>query len=183
MPGPSPVFNRPTSLKIYDDQNEEHFLVDSLGQEFIQIQSPRMYYFRMNLKETMTNTDDLSTLYGETEQLRLHEPVEIFALVEHSPIIQELTKLGLAINKEISVVVNIREIETILGGSPNSGDFVLMYTLDDRKKAHRTFYKVASVNEIDLVLSRYTNYSINCEQTDLGDVDDSIREFLVREID
>lgn len=181
---PSPIYNRSKTLKAYDDGNQsEHAILSSLGDEFIQIESPRVYYFRMDFKKTKLNTDETSTFYGETEKQELLPPVEIFALLERSPIIQELTRLGLSNIKDINFICNIDDITARLSATPNSGDFFLVYGVNTKGKAFKDFYQVASIVPINIVNSRYIDYLINAEQTSLDNVDDSIRAKLIQEID
>lgn len=180
----SNIYNRSKGLKAYDDQNQsEHKLVSSMSDEFIQIESPRMYYFRMDFKKTKVNADETSQLYGETEKQELLPGVEVFSLVERSPIIQELTRLGLSNIKDLNFIANIDDITARIGAAPNSGDYILVYSVNTEGKAFKDFYQVASVLPINITNSRYNDYLINAEQTSLDTVDDAVRQMLVKEMD
>lgn len=183
MPAPSPIYNRSKNLKVYDDGNQsEHALLSSFSDEFIQIQSPRIYYFRVDFKSTEQQTDDVSKLYGETENIIMFKPIEVFALVERSPVIEELTKIGLSNLSEVTLTVNIDDITSKLGDKPKGGDMLCIYNVNTQGKAFKNFYKVASATPSEMVNSRYINYNIFAEQTSLDDVEDDIRSYLVKEL-
>lgn len=186
----SPIFNRSTTLKTYDDQNIlEHEFISSMGDEFIQIHSPRIIYFKLNSQKTFQETDEVSSLYQETEIMHHYEPIEVFALKEASPIIQELTRLGLTQIMDVNLIVNVSDFEKRLMSAgfsreesyPNSGDLMLINEVNIHGKSEKNFYVIASVVASDPVLNRETNYLINAEQTSLDNVPEDIRDFLTKD--
>ena len=173
-----------TSLDLYDPLNSEHDLVDQTSSDHVKINSPYILYWKIDQETTKSNNDDLSNLYGETDMatfLNISNPVRVYAYIEYSPIITELTKLGLTQVKEINFIANITDITEKLGRDPQPGDVfrVSGITIDGVKD--NTFYTVVSISSIDLHLFRYLHYLINAETTNMSNVPSEIRNFINEE--
>ncbi len=173
------------TLRIFDPYNaNERQLIHSIAQEDIERQSPIIHWFKINRTESILNMDEVDRLYGENANTVYHvEPTQVFAIVEKSPIITELQRMGFSQIEEINFVCNIPQTLKILGREPTEGDlFRISYFgfLEGEKNIHR-FYKVSSVVPSDMILGHYTNFLVNAEQTNLNDVPQSIVDLLVVE--
>jgi len=169
-----------TSLDLYDPINAEHDLVDQTSSDHIKINSPYILYWKIDQVTTKRNNDDLSNLYGETDMatfLNVSQPVRVYAYIEYSPIINELTKLGLTQVKEINFISNITDIVERLDREPQPGDVFRVSSMEIDGSKNNTFYTVVSLSTIDQHLFRYMHYLINAETTNLKNIPKEIRDF------
>lgn len=170
-----------TSLDLFDPLNSEHDLVDQTSSDHVKINSPYILYWKIDTETTKRNNDDLSNLYGESDMmsfLNISNPIRVYAYIEYSPIITELTKLGLTQIKEINFIANITDITERLGREPQPGDVFRVSTMTIDGTKDNTFYTVVSLSSIDLHLFRYLHYLINAEQTNLNNIPSEIRNFV-----
>jgi len=177
-------YDRPSELKVYDVEAPEHYTVDSMNQEWIDVNSPLIHYWKIDQATTLSNTDDLGMLYGEaTEDVAFvnNEPFRVKALIEVSPILEELSRAGLTEISEINFICNKEYMIEKIGRLPVPGDIFRISSIQLNKKHHNVFYEVASAVEIDLNLHRYINILVNAEQTALEKIPDFITAYLKKE--
>jgi hypothetical protein len=170
-----------TSLDLYDPLNNEYEIVDQTGADHIKINSPYILWWKIDQVGTKDNNDELSNLYNESDMmsfLNISSPVRVYAFVEYSPIINELTKIGLVQVKEINFISNITDIFEKLGREPKPGDVFRVSQMTTDGKDDSTFYTVVSVSPIDLHLFRYTNYLINAEATNMYNIPSEIKNYV-----
>ena len=193
---------RPMKPKMHDPTNPEHSLVDAMTVEIHSLESPEIVYWSMKTAEEIDEEnailnpdadpylDELDEVYGEKSsddgKLMFHEPVvDFYAKVDINPIIQELTRLGLAQIEEIDVYVNIAHAQEKLYGPPKGGDVLritfMIRDYNGELKEHLVYFKVSSVDPVDLYNFQYINYQINCEQTNMMDVPDEIKNYYIQE--
>lgn len=166
------------ALRLYDPNNPEHYLIDSVSSEWNRVVSPRFFWWKLNTVQTDTERDEIDELYQETTVTHYEaEPRIVYAYVEKSPIIEELSRAGLTDVDELVVTFNITDIENILEEAPKSGDMFTIAEFRIDEKSENVFYRVASVVPSDIVNWRYTNYTIMAELTALETVPETIRKF------
>ena len=64
--------NRPFKLNLYEPSNPEYMLLESFNQEYTEIVSPRILYWRFDEKTSKSNQDRLDELYGEATQTNFY---------------------------------------------------------------------------------------------------------------
>lgn len=172
--------NRPSSLSTYDPLAPEHMVMGSINEEWINVNSPDILYFKYNEEQTDIDTDELGELYGDTPDKRAYyvEAINIKGIVERSPIIEELARAGLTTIQEINFMVDIESFLAAVGRRPQGGDVFRVSSLNLEGPDKHIFYEVASAVEVDMNLNRYVNYMINAEQTALEKVPDEIKNYL-----
>lgn len=173
------------TLRIFDPYNaNERQLVHSIAQEDIERQSPIIHWFKINHTQSILNMDEVDKIYGENDNSIYHvKPVQIFAIVEKSPIITELQRMGFAQIEEINFICNIPQTLKLLGREPKEGDLFRISSFgynENEKNIHR-FYKVSTVYPSDMILGHYTNFIVNAEQTNLNDAPQEIIDLMVNE--
>jgi len=170
-------------LDIWDPLNYEHWLVDQESIDHIKINSPYILYWKVDHDETERHNDELSNLYQESDQLVFYnkEPIRVYMYAEISPIIQELSRIGISELNEINLITNITDINEKLGRSPASGDLISIYFFQKDKKASQRFYTVVSASLSDLHLYRYLHLILNCEQTNLANIPKHIYDYQLKE--
>lgn len=172
--------NRPSSLDTYDSMAPEHAVISSLNEEWVNINSPDILYFKFDYEATVLNTTELGELYGETDNERSYviTPIAIKGMVERSPIMQELARSGLTTTDEINFLVDIESFVRQIGREPQGGDLFRVSSIIQTDIDKHRFYEVSSAVEVDMNLNRYINYMINAEQTALEKVPAEIKNYL-----
>lgn len=178
-----------TTIRAYDDSNiQEHITREMMNREWVEYVSPKIEWWCIDFVNTKKDANELQNLYGETDNAEYAnvgknpaEPIEVFALVEKSPVVEELTRLGIADLQEVMFTCSRADIELKLGQPPKAGDLfrISQFRLD--RKHDSVFYKVASVLPCDFDLHRYLNYLINGEQTAMEEAPKYIRDWLKKE--
>ena len=75
--------NRPFKLNLYEAENPEYMLLNSFNDEYTEIVSPRILYWKLNRDASKQNQDKLDELYGEATQTNVYEdPIEVYFLIE-----------------------------------------------------------------------------------------------------
>lgn len=171
------MFQRDSKLDLFQPQNPEYELVNIVTNEAFRIVSPHIIYYPYDSVTTERDQDDYDDIMGEAEEnYAFFKPVQIYAYVETNPIIDELTRLGLEQIEEINVYANIDEVTQRLSGrAPRAGDFLRISYIERQKADRVVFYKVATIQPVDMYHWRHVNYSINCEQTDLSMLPEDLR--------
>ena len=168
------------TIKMYDPTNHELWLGDEISKEHIEVYSPPILWWKIS-SETITNSDDLDKLYGESQSIiyeNADHPIEVFGYLEMSPIIEELGRMGLSDIKDFNLMTNISDMLERLGREPRAGDLFAVGNMITQKRLDYTFYMVASVLENDFHLWRYVHYLINAQQTNLSNVPEKIKNYF-----
>lgn len=170
-------------LDIWDPLNYEHWLSDQESIDHIKINSPYILYWKIDQEGTEMHNDELSNLYQESDQLVFYnrKPIRVYMYAEISPVIQELSRIGISELNEINLITNITDIEEKLGRSPISGDLLSIYFFEKEKKFSKRFYTIVSSSSSDLHLYRYLHYVVNCEQTNLSNIPKHIYDYQIEE--
>ena len=169
------------SIQMFSSNNFELWLNDSVSDEHIQVMSPYILYWKIDQQQTNANNDELGKLYQEAEEykfLNVDDPIRVYAYAELSPIIQELSRSGLATTKEINFLSNRSDIIERLGRPPLSGDVFRVSYINKDGKNQNDFYTVVSVSETDLNLWRYLHFAINAEQQSLDNIPQKIKDYV-----
>ena len=171
------------SLDMYDPQNYEHAIADQTSFDHIKIMSPFILYWSIDQKNTKNLNDDISNLYQESDLLQFlkKEPTRVYMYTEHSPVISELNRLGLATMRETNFISNKSDMHMRLGRAPVSGDLFRVSYFNTEGKSTPQFYTVVSTSEADLHLYRYLHYIINSEQTNMFNIPKEILEYRLKE--
>lgn len=168
------------SIAMFDSTNFELSLNDSVSDEHIKVMSPYILYWKIDQQETNASNDELGKLYQEAEEykfLNVEDPIRIYAYAELSPIIQELSRSGLATTKEINFLANRTDIYEKLERAPLPGDVFRISYINKDNKNQNDFYVVVSVSETDINLWRYLHFSINAEQQSLDNIPQKIKDY------
>lgn len=176
--------NRPFKLNLYEAENPEYMLLNSFNDEYTEIVSPRILYWKLNREASKQNQDKLDDLYGEATQTNVYEgPFEVFMLIERSPIMNELTRLGQNTIEEVNIVVPTLQISEKLGRLPDQGDiFRLSMIHEAGKKEKFTFYELSNVVDNDPNNHMWMTLMLFAKQTDLSTLDlETKKEFLKNE--
>lgn len=188
---------RPHKPLGFEPANPEHSLVDAFTYEIHSLEGPEIVYWKVKThtevdtarQEADPNAssylDDLDQTYGEKSsdigKLEFYDPVKISGKLDSSPILHELLRLGLITKHEIDLYINIAHATDTLDGPPRMGDvFRITYMIRDKNgdlQEYLVYYKVSTINPVDLYNYQYINYQINAEQTDMADVPASILEY------
>ena len=118
--------------------------------------------------------DDFGIFYNK-------EPIRVFMYAEISPIIQELSRIGISELNEINLITNLTDINEKLGRSPSSGDLISIYFFKKDKKVSQRFYTIVSASGSDLHLYRYIHLILNCEQTNMANIPSHIYNYQFKE--
>ena len=170
-------------LDIWDPLNHEHWLVDQQSIDHVKINSPYILYWKIDQEKTDMNNDELSDLYQESSQLVFYNsnPIRVFMYVEISPIVQELSRIGISELREINFISNKTDLIEKLGRSPISGDLLSVSYFEKDKKVDPNFYTIVSTSDLDIFLYRYLHFMVNCEQTNLNNIPKHIFDFEFKE--
>ncbi len=165
--------NRPFKLNLYEPENPEYLLLNSFNEEFTEISSPRILYWKLNREASKQNQDKLDELYGEATQTNVYEdPIEVYFLIERSPIMNELTRLGQNTIEEINIVVPTLQISEKLQRLPDAGDIFRLSTIhEEGKKEKFTFYEISNVVDNDANNHMWMTLMLFAKQTDLSNLD------------
>jgi len=186
------MFKRIQNVKIFEPQNPEYQLVDSLTAENFEAFSPKMLIWVLDLTQTEKNRDEIDRVYGENSSIDRTKgigrnvfdgPIEFFGHVEVNEIIQELLRAGLEQLEDVEIFVNISDFAKRLGGlSPKAGDiirvsYILNPAVENKGIAtfRHIFYEIANITPVDLYNFRYVNFHIHAEQTNMSNVPDAIK--------
>lgn len=163
--------NRPFKLNLYEPSNPEYMLLESFNQEYTEIVSPRILYWRFDEKTSKSNQDRLDELYGEATQTNVYEgPFEVFMLIDRSPVLTEISRLGKNIVEEVQIAVSVLHINEKIGRLPVSGDIFRVSAIKNESKETFTWYEISSVVENDINNHRWMTLMIFAKQTDLSNV-------------
>jgi hypothetical protein len=170
-------------LDIWDPLNYEHWLADQESIDHIKINSPYILYWKIDSEGTEMNNDELSNLYQESDQLVFYnqKPIRVYMYSEISPVIQELSRIGISELNEINLIANITDINEKIGRFPISGDLLSIYFFQKDRKFSKRFYTVVSSSSSDLHLYRYLHIILNCEQTNLANIPKRIYDYQIEE--
>jgi hypothetical protein len=169
---------RPQSCKIYDPTNPEYQLASMYSEETFRIVSPNIIYWKLNKNLTDETRDEVDKLYGENSQKAAYDkPVQIFAQVEISPIINELARLGLEQKDEIIMLTNIIDVNARLQAIPKQGDILRIDYISPGTPDYHKFYVVNRVLPDTNTMYNFCfiNYLIHCENTALSDVPEEVK--------
>lgn len=175
---------RPYKLNLYEPKNPEYLLLNSFNEEYTEIVSPRILYWKFDIENSKNTLDKLDDLYSESTQTNKYiGPFEVSMLIERSPIINELSRLGHNIIEEINVVVPTLLINEKLGRLPQPGDIFRVSMIDELSQREKfTFYEIANVSENDPNNHMWLTLMLFAKQTDLSNVPIELKkEFLNRE--
>lgn len=175
---------RPTKPNLFSPCNPEYALCDALVAEQYTINSPEILWWSL-LRDGATGAaarDELDAVYGEKSsgdhKLAYAGPFDFRGFIDISPIVQELTRLGLQQINEIELYANIAATDVYLGGRlPKGGDVFRVTWIVTETERYYVWYKVANVTPVDPYNFRYINWHINAEQTNLWDVPESISNY------
>lgn len=194
---------RPMSPNMWEPNNPEHSLVDAMTEEVHMLESPEIIYWRLKKEEEIdaeneyTNEgseyeydgylDELDKEYGEKSsgegKLLYHKPIVVYGKIDIEPILNELSRMGLTTINQIDFYMNIAHCHERLERPPIGGDvFRVTYFIRDNKgdlKNKYIYYEVSNVNEVDLYNYQYINYQIWAEQTNMMNVEDSVKQFHI----
>lgn len=170
-------------LDIWDPLNHEHWLADQESIDHIKINSPYVLYWKIDQEQTEMHNDEISNLYQESDQLVFYnsEPIRVYMYVEISPIVQELSRIGISELREINFIANKTDLIEKIGRFPISGDLISVSYFEKDKKKTQSFYTLVSTNDADLYLYRYIHFILNCEQTNLSNVPKHVYDYQFKE--
>jgi hypothetical protein len=170
-------------LDIWDPLNHEHWLVDQESIDHIKINSPYVLYWKIDQEKTEMNNDEISNLYQESDQLVFYnsEPIRIYVYVEISPIVQELSRIGVSELREINFITNKTDLIEKIGRFPLPGDLLSISYFEKDKKKTQSFYNLVSTSDADLHLYRYVHFILNCEQSNLSNIPKHIFDYQFKE--
>ena len=170
-------------LDIWDPLNHEHWLADQESIDHIKINSPYVLYWKIDQEQTEMHNDEISNLYQESDQLVFYnsEPIRVYVYVEISPIVQELSRIGISELREINFVSNKTDLIEKIGRFPISGDLMSVSFFEKDKKKTQSFYTLVSTNDADLHLYRYIHFILNCEQTNLSNIPKHVYDYQFKE--
>ncbi len=170
---------RPQQFKLYDPQNPEYEIAQSIIDETMRYVSPQILWWRYDHIETSKQASSIDKLYGENSKgEKFLKPIEIFGYVELNPILQELTRLGLEETEEINLFTDSADIVDRLGREPQGGDILRISYIQSDKKERNIFYKVSSYNPRHPFQWRYMQYQINCEKTDMSNIPSIVKNYF-----
>lgn len=116
-------FNRPNGrFAIYDPDNPDRRLMDSIEQEVIEISSPPILYYRLR-----PDKQKLDRLYGESLTREYEPPVLVFGNYEDPSIMQELIKYGIDQQETIDVFFNLNSLLKTVGEQVHIGGILKTY--------------------------------------------------------
>jgi len=167
-------------IKVFDSQNPEYSLIDSMTSEIFENYSTEIAYWLFGRAETEANLDELDEVYGESSKnKRIYSgPFDVKGTLTINPIIQELTRLGLEQIEEIDFYCNIAAMDEYLEGEPpKAGDIFRVTWIEKENTRRYVFYSVANVTPTDIYNSRYINYLISAEQTTLHNFPAEIKNY------
>jgi len=172
-----------TPLKVHDPNNtEEHYFIDSLDSEHLEIVTHHILYWKLDLNRLQMDSDEVDRLYMENEKLQFDpEPVQVNMVSNMSPIITELNRLGISSSFESVFSTNIKEITEKLGRKPIGGDLFRLSFFETDRRYKNVFYKVSTINEGELFKDRYYTYFINANQTALEDIPNYILDYTQKD--
>jgi hypothetical protein len=170
-------------LDIWDPLNYEHWLVDQQSIDHVKINSPYILYWKIDQEKTEMHNDEISNLYQESDQLVFYnsEPIRVFMYIEPSPIIQELSRIGISELREINFIANKTDLIEKIGRPPISGDLMSISYFQKDTKILPNFYIITSTSDADLHLYRYLHYIINCEQSNLSNIPKHVYDYQYKE--
>lgn len=170
-------------LDIWDPLNYEHWLADQESIDHIKINSPYILYWKIDQEGTEIHNDELSNLYQESDQLVFYnkKPIRVYMYAEISPIIQELSRIGISELHEINLIANRTDIIEKLGRFPVNGDLLSIYFFEKDQKRFQNFYTLVSISRSDLHLYRHLHFIMNCEQTNMANIPSYIYNYNVEE--
>jgi hypothetical protein len=148
------------------------------SEETFRIVSPNIIYWKLNKNLTDETRDEVDKLYGENSQKAAYDkPVQIFAQVEISPIINELARLGLEQKDEIIMLTNIIDVNARLQAIPKQGDILRIDYISPGTPDYHKFYVVNRVLPDTNTMYNFCfiNYLIHCENTALSDVPEEVK--------
>ena len=171
---------RPHASKVFEPENPEYALIDAVVQESFEKASPEIMWWSLNRELTEPTRDELDQLYGEKSSgdklVKYAGPFRVYGHLEPSPIIQELTRLGVEQIWQIDLFMNVAAmLEYTRGRPPKPGDVFRATHIHPGDQREYKFYMVGSVLEVDLFNFKYVNWQVNAEQTTLADVPDEIK--------
>jgi len=170
-------------LDVWDPLNYEHWLVDQQSIDHIKINSPYILYWKIDQESTEMHNDELSNLYRESDQLVFYnkKPIRVYMHAEISPVVQELSRIGISELNDINLITNKTDIVEKLGRFPINGDLISIYFFEKDKKASQRFYTLVSISSADLHLYRYLHFIMNCEQTNLANIPSHVYNYQLEE--
>jgi hypothetical protein len=174
-------WHHPTNVApdVYDPLNHEYWLVDQTDSDHIKQNSPYILYWKYDAKSTIRNNDELSILYGESNELVFHSltPTRVYMYPDIAPIIQELNRMGGNQIQDVTYFANQTDFIEKIGRPPLSGDLFCTYFFQKDKIQKKVFYTVSSFSEFDLHMYRYIHFILNVEQSNLSNVPKEIFDF------
>lgn len=175
---------RPHKLNLYEPKNPEYMLLNSLNEEYTEIVSPRILYWKFDLDNSKSTLDKLDDLYSESTQTNKYiGPYEVFMMIERSPIMNELSRLGQNTIEEINIIVPTLQINEKLGRLPIPGDIFRVSMIDEQLQREKfTFYEIANITDNDPNNHMWMTLMIFAKQTDLSNISIELKkEFLKNE--
>lgn len=173
---------RPINCKVMEPKNPEYALASSLSADFIENQSPLMYWWSFDRTKTTATQDELDQIYGEKSsgdrKFTFKKPNRVYAFMEINPILIELSRLGIEQIEEITLVINVDDFLNRNFEDPKSGDVFRISYIVGEQKYRNIFYTVGSVVPFDIFNMKYLNWHIYAEQTPMNEVPDSIKNFM-----
>jgi hypothetical protein len=172
-----------TPLKVHDPNNTlEHYLVDSIDSEHIEVLTHLIYYWKLDTNRLLIDSDEVDRLYMENEKLHYDPmPIQVNMISNVSPIVTELNRLGISSTLESVFSCNIKDIKDRLGRGPIGGDLFRISFFETGGKYENVFYKVSTINKGELFKDRYYTYFINANQTALEDVPDYVLDYTLKD--
>jgi len=167
-------------INIFDPTNPEYTLVDAMTAEKFENYSWEIVYWSFNIETTAPTLDALDQTYGEASdvQNKYDGPFEAYGTIEVNPILQELTKLGHQQIEEINFYCNISAMDNYLQGRiPKQGDIIRVSWIKTDSTRRFVFYGIGNVTPVDPYNARYTNWLMHCEQTNMNEIPEEIKNF------
>lgn len=174
---------KPTSLSVFEPQNPEHAVLDSMIQEAYETVSTEIMWWRFVRAQAESTQDAIDQMFGEAtapNAAAYDGPYKVWANNQVNPIIMELTRLGGQTVKDVDVFCGIAAMREYLdGGDPCPGDVFRLTRLGVNPKVDREydFYVVSHAWPVDMYNNRYTSWQIAAEQTNLNDIPDAVKNY------
>lgn len=176
------MYHPKPSVKLYDPKNPEYEVVNLITQEAFENVSPHILYWPLDYYKTNLMRDSVDEVYGEVEKKEVYlKPFPIVGYVEVSPIIAELSKLGLNTNEEINLFVNIQDIVNRIGDLPKAGDIFKIHYIQRNVPDRTLIYRVSTISETDMYNWSHINIAINAEQINIEQVPANIKNSVLIE--
>jgi hypothetical protein len=173
---------RPVGPKVFEPTSPDYALASSMDAEYIQNASPKVLWWSFNFQANIDNMDELDKVYGEKSSKNgkdiFRDPKEVYCHFEISPIMLELTRLGVEQIEEVILFTNTDEFYNMNGYDPKAGDIFRISYVVSPEKYRNVFYTVGSVIPVDLFNFKYLNWRVLGQQTNMSNANNAMKNYI-----